>query len=340
MDQPVWKGPQTTVGEGDAAQQRQIPNLASIDLNRLVELEALLQCRNITHAAQHVGRSQPAMSRALSRLRGMFNDDLLVRGSSGLVLTPQADRLAKRLPSLLNAIREMVNSRSFDPRDMRCKITMAMPDHQGLVLLPGLLRRLQECAPHLHIVTDPVLDGALRRLEQGEIDLAMGQIGAAPAGYLRRTLYTDRCTCLLRHDHPALEREWSIGTFAALRHASIGSNANDRFGQIYDGLAQLGLPDRNPLVVSNLLTAAVVVAATDLALIVPHRVATRIAAMLPLAIVDPPVEVTPYEVVLIWHERCHRDVEHRWLRREIAVAARIDGADLSDECGIPFDDPH
>ncbi|CDI12000.1 LysR family transcriptional regulator [Agrobacterium pusense] len=321
MDHSVRKGSHPIIVDSDAAQQRRMPSLASIDLNLLVELEALLQYRNITHAAQHVGRSQPAMSRALSRLRGMFNDDLLVRGSRGLVPTPQAERLAKMLPSVLKAVREMVNC-SLTPRDMRWKATIAMPDHQALILLPRLLPRLHQYAPHLDIVTNPLLDCALRRLEQGEIDLAVGQIGAAPPGFLRRKLYADNFTCVLRHDHPVLKQEWSIGSFAELRHASIVSNSNDRFGQVYDGLFDLGLSDRHPIVVSNVLTAAVVIAATDLVLLVPHRVATRIAAMLPLAVVDPPVQLMPYEVALIWHERSHRDPEYHWLRDEIAAAAR------------------
>ncbi|WEX79531.1 LysR family transcriptional regulator (plasmid) [Sinorhizobium numidicum] len=329
MDQPAWKRPNMALigGRGDAAQQRQMRNLTSIDLNLLVDLEALLQYRNITHAALHVGRSQPAMSRALSRLRSMFNDDLLVRGSSGLVLTPLAEDLAQMLPSVLGTVRQMVNC-SFAPRECRWKVTMAMPDHQALVLLPRLLPRLRERAPHLDIVTDSFLVGALRRLEQGEIDLAVGQIGAAPPGYLRRRLYGDRFTCLLRHNHPALAQEWTIGTFEALRHVAIASECNDRFGQIYDASANLGiLLDCNPMVVSNVLTAAVVIAATDLVLIVPNRVAIRVAAMLPLAVVDPPVELTPYEAALIWHERCHRDPQHRWLRREIAAAARAAQSD-------------
>lgn len=330
MDQPAWKNPRTAliVDGSDAARQRRIPNLASVDLNLLVELEALLQYRNITHAAQHVGRSQPAMSRALSRLRDMFNDDLLVRGSSGLVPTPQAEHLAQMLPSVLNAIRELVSC-SSGLRDLRSKVTMAMPDHQSLVLLPYLLPRLGERAPHVDIVTEPLLDGALRRLEQGEIDFAIGQIGAAPPGYLRRGLYADRFTCLLRHDHPALEQEWSVGTFAALRHASIASDSNEGLGQVYDGLVRFGLP--GPIVVSNVLTAAVVVAMTDLVLMIPNRVATRVATMLPLALVDPPVELKPYEVALIWHQRCHHDLEHRVLRREIAAAARMGRQDVSQD---------
>lgn len=307
------------VEEPRATRQRQM--LASIDLNLLLALEALLEHRNVTHAARHVGLSQPSMSRALRRLRGVFNDDLLVRGSIGLVPTPQAERLSQMLPPVLDAIRGMVN-RSFAQGNWRSKAIMAMPDHQALVLLPRLLPRLRQHAPHLDIVTDPLLTGAMRRLELGEIDLAVGQISASPPGYLRRSLYSDRFACLLRHDHPALAQEWTIESFAALRHAAVALDSKDGFGRVHDELVKLDLQDRDPVLLSNILTAALAIAATDLLLIVPRRVATRITALLPLAIVDPPVQLMPYEVALIWHERCHRDPEHRWLRNEIAAAAR------------------
>nr|WP_305809631.1 LysR family transcriptional regulator [Ensifer sp. WSM1721] len=292
-----------------------------MDLNLLVALDALMEHRNVTRAAQHIGQSQPTMSRALSKLRAAFNDDLLVRSSTGLVPTPRGERFARMLGPVLNAIREIVASQSLAREEWRSKAVLAMPDHQALVLLPRLLPQLRERAPQLDIVTNPFLAGALRRLERGEIDLAVGQIGTSPPGYLRRSLYTDRFVCLLRYDHPALAQEWTLESCAALRHAAIASNCDDGFGQIYDQLDTLDLPNRDPVLVSSVLTAAVVVAATDLVLIVPHRVATRIAAILSIAIVDPPMELKPYEVALIWHERCHRDPEHAWLRREIAAAA-------------------
>ncbi|MCA9684232.1 MAG: LysR family transcriptional regulator, partial [Myxococcales bacterium] len=42
--------------------------LAGQDLNLLVALHALLQERHVSRAATVIGRSQPAMSRALTRL--------------------------------------------------------------------------------------------------------------------------------------------------------------------------------------------------------------------------------------------------------------------------------
>lgn len=295
-------------------------NLAAFDLNLLVALEALLQHRNVTHAGQQVGLSQPAMSRALARLRGMLNDELLVRGATGLVPTPRAERLATVLPPLLAQIRELLGSRSFAPEEWRSRITLAMADHQALLLLSRLLPRLREKAPQLDLVVESVLAGALRRLEQGEIDFAIGQIQDMPAGTYRRKLYDDRFVCLLRQDHPALSAPWTPEHFAALRHAVIAPGAEEGFGQVYDSLARLPLPDRDPVLVPNAMTAPMLVAETDLVLTLPHRVAQRLAAMLPLRVMEPPLALPPCEVFLIWHERRHRDAAHRWLRSQIAAA--------------------
>ena len=68
-------------------------NLAGFDLNLLPPLQALLVRKNVTHAANDVGLSQPAMSRALARLRDLLGDPLLVRAAKGFRLTPRAEAL-------------------------------------------------------------------------------------------------------------------------------------------------------------------------------------------------------------------------------------------------------
>lgn len=51
--------------------------LRNIDLNLLVVLQALLSHQHVTQATEKLNMSQPAVSRALSRLRNTFNDPLL-----------------------------------------------------------------------------------------------------------------------------------------------------------------------------------------------------------------------------------------------------------------------
>src|ERR1700741_1593940 len=67
-------------------------NLARIDLNLLVALDALLTERSVTRAAARVGLRQSAMSHNLARLRALLGDELLTRGPDGMRATPRADR--------------------------------------------------------------------------------------------------------------------------------------------------------------------------------------------------------------------------------------------------------
>ena len=53
-------------------------NLAALDLNLLVALQALLEEESVGRAGRRVGLSQPAMSHALSRLRSLLADPLLL----------------------------------------------------------------------------------------------------------------------------------------------------------------------------------------------------------------------------------------------------------------------
>ncbi|ELB94123.1 LysR family transcriptional regulator [Rhodococcus wratislaviensis IFP 2016] len=66
----------------------QMKDLRSVDLNLLVDLDALLSTRSVTEAARRLNLSQSAMSGSLSRLRRLFDDPLMVRNGRVLVLTP------------------------------------------------------------------------------------------------------------------------------------------------------------------------------------------------------------------------------------------------------------
>jgi DNA-binding transcriptional LysR family regulator len=189
------------------------------------------------------------------------------------------------------------------------------------VLLQCLLDRLQDRSPHIDLATRSLVGSPARQLEQGEIDLAVGCIRENGAGFYRRVLYTDRFACVVRNDHPILAETWNADRFAALRHAVVASPAEEGFGQVYDWLANLQLPGRDPLIVPNAGAAPFVVAQSDMALILPMRAARKAAALLPLTVLEPPVELPAYEVSLLWHERGHRDPACMQLRAEIAAAS-------------------
>ena len=86
-----------------------------IDLNLLVVFDAIYRSRNLTSAGYTVGLSQPAMSHALGRLRGIFNEPLFVRLPRGLQPTALADELAPAVVAGLGTIRSGLERRTFEP---------------------------------------------------------------------------------------------------------------------------------------------------------------------------------------------------------------------------------
>jgi DNA-binding transcriptional LysR family regulator len=82
-----------------------VMNLASIDLNLLVALDALIAEAHVGRAARRIGRSQPAVSHSLMRLRELLRDPLLVRIGSRMELSPRAVRLRESLPETWNGFK-------------------------------------------------------------------------------------------------------------------------------------------------------------------------------------------------------------------------------------------
>jgi DNA-binding transcriptional LysR family regulator len=94
-----------------------ITHLRQADLNLLVVFTALAEERSVTRAASRLLLSQPAVSRALQRLREMFHDDLLIRTSSGYEQTPKGERLLRELATTLPRLDRLLSGDDFAPQE-------------------------------------------------------------------------------------------------------------------------------------------------------------------------------------------------------------------------------
>src|ERR1700720_2619509 len=91
-------------------------DIRAVDLNLLKAFDALMAERAVTRAAGRIGLSQPAMSHALSRLRGLFADDLFVRTRSGMEPTSRAHEIAPLVSAAIERIEAALNlGAGFDP---------------------------------------------------------------------------------------------------------------------------------------------------------------------------------------------------------------------------------
>ena len=297
--------------------------LATIDLNGLVVLDALLATRNVTAAAQRLRLSQSATSHALARLRASFGDPLLVRGAGGLVPTARAEALAVPLRDALAGLRVAVKGpRPFDPATARRRFTIATPDYTELVMLPALTRAVGQAASGVDLLLRTYDHTIADQLARGDFDVAIGV--ARPEndrpGVRTRALFDERFVCVVRKGHPVLGKRWTLDRFVALDHALIAPSGRPG-GAVDDALAERGLSRRVALLIPHFLSAPFVVAQTDLVLTLPERVAQTFAATLPLEILPPPLPVPGFAMILLWHDRTHHDPAHAWLREQIVAVA-------------------
>lgn len=308
-------------------------DLHGIDLNLLVAFDALMAERHVTRAAARIGRTQPAMSAALARLRALLKDELFVRGAKGLQPTPRALDLAEPLSKALAQIQQSLSfTQSFTPASSTASFTLGLAEHPAFVLLPRLLATLQRLAPgiNLRIRGYSAREDAVDLLDAGEVDMAIG-VPPAPAGrILLRPLFEEGFVCILRKDHPAARGRLDLRRFLALTHLLV-SPENERFGLVDAALAKLGHRRRLGLTLPHMYAAPALVAQSDLIATVMAGVAAASGHAGALKIMPPPLQIAPVPFMLAWHRRNDAHPAQAWLRDLIAAEARRLGKPSADK---------
>jgi DNA-binding transcriptional LysR family regulator len=300
-------------------------NLSAVDLNLLVVVEALLNTRSTTEAARQLSLSQPATSHALSRLRELFRDPLLVRSGRALVPTPFAEALHARVRVALDAVRAtLVEDSRFDPNSSQRTFAIGTDDYTSSVIAPALCAHVQERAPGIDIFFKSLAVSAAEALERGEIELELSPhytVGNSRSVRAEQ-LFQERFVCLVRSDHPLKRSRLTLDRFCELGHVLIAPRGETRRGVVDGALNKLGRKRRVSVTVPHFLVAPLVVARTDLVLTIAERVARRAAPQLGLRIVKAPLELPGFDVSMHWHVRHEGDAAHGFLRDCVRAAVR------------------
>jgi len=294
-------------------------NITTLDLNLLSAFDVLVAERSVTRAGRRCGLSQPAMSNVLRRLREALDDPVLVRTSHGMVPTARAAELIGPVRNALAELEAVVSvPRKFEPSTAERVFRVTAMDHAWVVLLPHLARRLTERAQGIRLDLSPYGETTSGDLESGAIDAAIvvGGTHGRGLGFQRAELYDDHFECLVRRNHPRVERRLTLARYVELGHV-LASPRSRRGGLVDRALASKGLSRRVHVIVPHFSAAPFVVAATDLIATLPRGVALPFAKMLDLRVFPPPVEIRGGPWYLVWHERTRRDPAHTWLRQQI-----------------------
>jgi DNA-binding transcriptional LysR family regulator len=303
-------------------------DLRRVDLNLLVILQALLEEKSVTRAAQRLHMSQPAVSRALARLRALFSDALLVESPGGYALSVRAGEICLALRRTLAGIGEMLDANKFDATVATGRVRLLMPDLHAAALGPSLLAHLSSDAPGLDLEILALGSTVFAALENDDADAAVGVFEEASAGIHRRSLYKDRYVTLMRVGHPASTRRLTLERYLALSHMVVSVPGRGS-APVDDMLSTAGRERRVKVRVPNFLAAVEIAARSDLVMTLPSSLARIAAAVGRLVALPPPVDPGRFTVSLLWHAR-HQDApRHVWLRQTIVKAAAEIAAEKS-----------
>ena len=298
-------------------------NVAAIDLNLVPALEALLRRRNVTHAADEVGLSQPAMSRSLARLRELQGDPLLVRTRSGYALTPRAEAIQPLLAQTMRNLRDLFQKEAFDPGTARRTVRFALADAHSVTIVPELMHRLASLAPGVDVVSQPYRADTLTRLERGEVDFLFALSGTPlPPGTHSEIVAEDRLALVMRRAHPAASKKWKTKDYASHQHVGVAL-LGDGVSDIDARLAAHGVSRRMAVVVPHFMGALATVAATDMVTTVAESLARRFADTFDLVWQAPPFGEVKLQMTLVCAHVRAEDPFLKWFRglvKEVAGA--------------------
>ncbi|MGF1339738.1 LysR family transcriptional regulator [Streptomyces flavovirens] len=285
-----------------------LDRLASVNLNLLVPLLALLEERSVTKAAERVGLSQPAMSHALTRMRRLLGDDLVVRQGSGVTLTPRALELVGPLRSALQQTARIVNFPVFDSATDGRIITVAMTTSTAFVVGPRLTRLVRERAPHatlrLRTITVPT---ETTFTDQG-VDVVLISEGHF-SRYPRERLYDDRVVVVAGPDTPA--QADALELLTTQPHVVVDT---DRRVFPYSVLEDRGIPYRVGQLSSDFLLVPFLVARAGGVALLRHQVAVAMRRLSDLRIEEFPFPLPGLGIDMVWNPRLTDQHFVAWLR--------------------------
>lgn len=287
----------------------------SLDIANLRSLDALLTERHVSRAADKVGITQPAMSRALARLREVFADELLIRADSGYVLSARAVELIEPTRRILNDLDGMLAPTKFEPQQVDDQLTLAGLDFELQLFLPRVLARFRQEAPHATLRALQFSRAEFRMLDDFIADAVITAFPSSGEHYRRRRLYrNDDMACVMS---PATAHRLggvlTLEQFVEMSHGLVSFEQHG-VGTVDSALAALGLRRRIAIRVPGFLLVPQICAKSDIIFTLPRRLALAFPRAPKVAWMPVPLTLEATTTYVYWHPRNQVNPLQQWFR--------------------------
>jgi len=289
-------------------------NMNAIDLNLLRVFDALLEEGNVTRAGYRLGLSQSAVSHALGRLREALGDELFVRSQHGVRPTARAQEMGPEVHAALSRLQTALSVKSFDPATTERQFTIMAGPYSSAILIPALVERMAEEAPGAGLQLVENTSDILERMDARRVDFVVGSAESGPERVQSDVLFHETLVWAVRNGHPLAEGRLTFERLIETPHVAIrrqraidGRSPNqlvmratwEDMGALESKLRDRNMQRRIGVTVPDAYSAMAVVRRSDMAALLPKRMAEMAADAGMLHIIGRPYQSPPMEVSLL-----------------------------------------
>ena len=294
-----------------------------LDLNLLVALDAMLTTQSITRAAERLNLSQSAMSNALGRLREHLGDELLVQVGRKMELTPRALLLQDAVRDVLVRVDTTISAKpEFIPATSERVFRIFVSDYTMVTLMPHLMALAYRTAPNVRFELLPQVNEPQRLLDRGEVDLLVIPLIYCSPNHPAQVLLDEDFCCILDAQSPLAGRPLTLETYKAAGHVVMQPpGASPPFEG--SAMLKLGIVRRVEVSTFSFVGALSLLAGTNRICTVHRRLARYGQGLLPLKLLELPVELPKMEQSMQWHAYRTNDPGLVWLRDVLQQAVAV-----------------
>jgi len=310
-------------------------NLKNLDLNLLVVFEAIYTAGNISHAANQLAMSQPAVSNALARLRDLVGDPLFARAKRGVEPTSKAQEMIGPVRDALGLIkRQLDGGGDIDLATFKRRFRILMIDALEPILVPPVIKIITDQAPGIQIES---LSGYrvdfVDAIKSGTLDLAFFVYPVNEPDIVVVPICTVDVVFVARRGHPKIGKRLDAESFQSLRQIALVPEMRT-MNNVDRDLAAHQMPRNIAYMVNRFWSMPALIERSDLIGPMPRRFAEEISKNFDIVIHEAPVAMAEQYLYMVWHAKNNTDAGHRWLRE--AFLAAIPQADALPSNVTPF----
>lgn len=312
---------------------------SALDLNLLRVFDVLLEERSVTRAGARLGLTQSAVSHALNRLRYALGDELFVRDSQGMTPTPRAVEIGPGLHAALNQVQSAILPAVFDPATTERRFAISAGAYSCAVIVPAVALAMQAEAPGARLEIGELMPDMVEALDSGRVDFVIAGFDSVPERFGHERLLVEALAWIVRGDHPLAEGPVSFADLAEVAHVLVSSRRDlftqgggrravtvrssweDR-GAFESELAKRGLTRQISVTVPDTYAALAVVARSDMAALIPRRLALLSAQSGRLKLIEPPYESPAIDVTLLYRKDRIAEPAIAWMRNLLLDTCR------------------